>query len=82
MAAACSGTFFLTEAGVLDGLRATTRWWLADTFRERYPHVDLDESRVVIHDNVTTAGAGYAQLDLALALIAAISPALAGLTAA
>lgn len=82
MAGACSGTFFLAEAGVLDGRRATTSWWLASTFRERYPQVDLDETQIVVTDNITTACAGYAHVDLALALVGQVSPALADLTAA
>ncbi len=80
--AACTSTFVLAGSSLLDGHHATTSWWLAPFFRERYPHVVLDESRMIVHaSRLVTAGAALAHLDLALWLVRRYSPALATLTA-
>ena len=82
MAAACVGTFVLAESSLLDGEDATTTWWLAPMFRQRYPNVHLDESRIIVRSNrVLTAGAALSHLDMALTLIRLASPELAALTA-
>jgi transcriptional regulator GlxA family with amidase domain len=80
LAAACSGTFFLGEAGVLDEHDATTSWWLGSLFRARYPKVRLDTgATLVAGDGISTAGAAFAHIDLALSLVARHSPAVADL---
>jgi len=68
--AACGGTFLLAEAGLLDGMDATTTWWLAPHLRARRPAVNIciDESLVAGRD-IITAGAVFAQADLALHLV-------------
>jgi transcriptional regulator GlxA family with amidase domain len=82
LAAACAGTFVLAESGLLNQHRATTTWWLAPVFRERYPQVLLDESSMVVKSGkVVTAGAALGHMDLALWLIRTVSPELASLTA-
>ncbi len=82
LAAACTGTFVLASSSCLDGLVATTTWWLAPMFRQRFPAVRVDESRMLVpHIGVVTAGAALGHLDLALWLIRQRSPALAALTA-
>jgi transcriptional regulator GlxA family with amidase domain len=82
LAAACTGTFVLGRAAVLDGRRATTSWWLGPTFRREFPAVELDEAAMLVVDGKTlTAGAALAHLDLALAVIRERSPSLASLVA-
>jgi transcriptional regulator GlxA family with amidase domain len=82
MTAACIGTFVMAESGLLDRERATTTWWLAPLFRQRYPDVLLDDSRMVVQSGrFVTAGAALSHVDLALWLVRSVSPQLASLTA-
>ena len=82
MTAACVGTFVMAESGLLDHQHATTTWWLAPMFRQRYPNVLLDESNMIVKSGrFVTAGAALGHMDLALWLIRSISPQLASLTA-
>lgn len=78
IATACVGTFIVAESGLLDQHAATTTWWLAPLFRQRYPDVQLDESRMLVPTDIgVTAGAALGHLDLALWLIRKASPELA-----
>ena len=67
----CSGAYFLAEAGLLDGRRATTHWSRTRrTSSRRYPKVKLDADRIFIQDGDIWTSAGItAGIDLALALI-------------
>jgi len=82
IAAACIGSFLLAESGLLDGHDATTTWWLGPLFRQRFPGVRLDESRMLVPSgDFVTAGAAIGHLDLALWLVRQASPELAAVVA-
>lgn len=66
----CTGVFVLAEAGLLDGRRATTTWWLQSELKERYPRVDLALDAVVTEtDNIVCAAGPMSWIDLVLRLI-------------
>ena len=82
LAAACTGVFPLAETGLLDGRRATTTWFLSPLFRTRYPDVAIDLEQMVVADGpIITAGAAFAHVDLALAILRGISAELTQLVA-
>ncbi|MCY1667997.1 GlxA family transcriptional regulator [Rhizobium sp. SL86] len=82
LAAACIGTFVLAESGLLNREKATTTWWLAPLFRQRYPTVRLEDGRMLVKSGaLVTAGAALGHVDLALWLVRQASPELANLVA-
>ena len=66
----CGGAFLLAEAGALDGLSGTTAWWLAPHLKQRRPQVQVEAARaLIVQGRVLSAGAVFAQADLALYLV-------------
>lgn len=63
----CSGVFVLGEAGLLNGRRCTTTWWLNDELKHRFPRCDAAWGSALIEDGrVVTAGGPLSWIDLAL----------------
>jgi transcriptional regulator GlxA family with amidase domain len=66
----CTGSFVLAEAGLLDGLGATTHWIATKTFSDRFPAVNLDPDVLFVDEGriVTSAGLS-AGLDMCLHIV-------------
>ncbi|MFE3851007.1 GlxA family transcriptional regulator [Streptomyces griseorubiginosus] len=70
IASVCVGAFVLAEAGLLDGLRATTHWVAAGDLARRFPAVEVQPDVLYVDNGqiLTSAGAAAA-LDMCLHMI-------------
>ncbi|WP_432037144.1 GlxA family transcriptional regulator [Streptomyces cucumeris] len=70
VAAHCVGAFTLADAGLLDGLRATTHWRFAELLARRHPDVTVEPDALYIDEGRVITGAGAAAgFDLCLHLL-------------
>jgi transcriptional regulator GlxA family with amidase domain len=75
VASVCTGAFVLAEAGVLEGLRATTHWMFQEELQQRYPNVQVVNGypRFVTDGKVMTGGGISSGIDASLSLAGAIA---------
>lgn len=77
IAAACSGSLLLAEAGLLDGEDATTHWAYCDVLAERFPRVRVQRQRSLVAagagQRLIMTGGGSSWQDLGLFLIARLA---------
>jgi transcriptional regulator GlxA family with amidase domain len=70
LASVCTGAFFLAEAGLLAGRRATTHWATCDELARDHPEVRVEPDTIFVQDGSIYTSAGVtAGMDLALALV-------------
>jgi len=70
VASVCVGSYALAEAGLLDGMRATTHWGWIDDFAQRYPKVIVERNAVFLREGKYWTSAGIsAGIEMAIALI-------------
>jgi transcriptional regulator GlxA family with amidase domain len=70
IASMCSGSFFLAEAGLLNGKTATSHWGLTDEMKSRYPAIKVKSDRIITdQDGIYTSGGAFSALKLVLYLI-------------
>ncbi len=70
LASVCTGTFFLAEAGLLAGRRATTHWRTCELLASTHPEIQVERDRIYVREGKIYTSAGVtAGMDMALALV-------------
>jgi transcriptional regulator GlxA family with amidase domain len=66
----CTGAIILGETGLLDGKKATTHHLALKMLQEKYPDIQVESDRKVIHDsNIITSGGVSSGINMALYLV-------------
>ena len=67
----CTGAMLLGQAGLLEGMRATTHWRALDWMREMFPTVTVESNLHVVEDGRVLTSAGIsAGIDMSLRVVA------------
>ena len=70
IASICTGAIVLGEAGLLDGRRCTTHWFVIQDLQQRYPLARVVDSVLYVSDRGIVTSAGIASgIDMALSLV-------------
>lgn len=70
IASVCTGAVVLGEAGLLDGRRCTTHWFMIEDLQQRYPMARILDSVLYVSDRGIITSAGIASgIDMALSLV-------------
>ncbi len=70
VASLCAGSYFLAEAGLLDGKDVTSHWAVMDDMRKRYPSIRVKSDLVITdQEGIYTSGGAFSSLKLVLYLI-------------
>ena len=70
IASICTGAFVLAQAGLLEGLHATTHWGAAGELARRYPQINVNADVLYVDNgSVLTSAGAAAGMDLCLYLV-------------
>lgn len=70
VASLCLGSYFLAEAGLLQGKSCTSHWMALEDMRRRYPDITiLPDSVMTDQEGIYTSGGAFISLNLVLYLI-------------
>ncbi|WP_346839718.1 helix-turn-helix domain-containing protein [Microbulbifer sp. SAOS-129_SWC] len=70
VASLCKGSYFLAEAGLLEGKACTSHWAVIDDMRQRFPALDLQPDSVLTDQSgIYTGGGAFSSLNLVLYLV-------------